>query len=87
MDQNTRNQIDWQQPFPHEEYYARQNRVRVALKAHGYTGILISSPPMSWVTLPLTSRYTCMIYTLRYCICWALITKNLPTVFQDGTSV
>ncbi|MCZ6488383.1 MAG: Xaa-Pro peptidase family protein [Gammaproteobacteria bacterium] len=45
MDQNTRNQIDWQQPFPHEEYYARQNRVRVALKAHGYTGILISSPP------------------------------------------
>ena len=45
MDQNTRDQIDWQQPFPHEEYTARQSRVRVALKAHGYTGILISSPP------------------------------------------
>ena len=45
MHQNTRDQVDWQQPFPHEEYYARQGRVRAALKAQGYTGVLISSPP------------------------------------------
>lgn len=45
MHQNIRDQVDWEQPFPHEEYTARQGRVRAALKAHGYTGILISSPP------------------------------------------
>jgi Xaa-Pro aminopeptidase len=44
MRQQIRDQVDWQQPFPHEEYRARQNRVRAALKVHGYSGILISSP-------------------------------------------
>jgi Xaa-Pro aminopeptidase len=45
MHQPTRNQIDWEQPYPHEEYCSRQNRVRRALKTHGFSGILISSPP------------------------------------------
>ena len=45
MDQQTRAQVDWPQPFPHEEYAARQNRLRSALKTADLSGILVSSPP------------------------------------------
>lgn len=44
MHQALRDQVDWQQPFPHEEYVARQGNVRSALQAKGYSGILVTSP-------------------------------------------
>jgi Xaa-Pro aminopeptidase len=42
--QQTRDQVDWEQPFPHQEYLQRQNRVRSAIESQGYSGILISNP-------------------------------------------
>lgn len=45
MDHRTRAQVDWPQPFPHEEYAARQGRLRSALKAADLSGVLVSSPP------------------------------------------
>ncbi|MGI9424436.1 MAG: M24 family metallopeptidase [Hyphomicrobiaceae bacterium] len=44
MHQRTRDQVDWEQPFPHDEYVARQSNVRRTLKTHGYSGILVTSP-------------------------------------------
>ncbi len=44
MQQNIRNQIDWQQPFPTEEYAERRARVRAALAAAGLDGILVTGP-------------------------------------------
>ncbi len=44
MHQPTRDQVDWEQPFPHEEYLARQDKVRRALTAGGFSGMLVSSP-------------------------------------------
>lgn len=44
MHQAVRDQVDWQQPFPHEEYATRQGNVRSALQAQGCSGILVTSP-------------------------------------------
>ena len=44
MHQATRDQVNWEQPFPHNEYVSRQNNVRRMLNANGYSGIFISSP-------------------------------------------
>ncbi|MDH3581655.1 MAG: Xaa-Pro peptidase family protein [Hyphomicrobiales bacterium] len=44
MHQRTRDQVDWEQPFPHDEYVARQSNVRRMLKTYGYSGILVTSP-------------------------------------------
>ena len=40
----TRDQVDWEQPFPHEEHAARQDAVRRALDAQGCSGMLVTSP-------------------------------------------
>jgi Xaa-Pro aminopeptidase len=43
--------IDWQQPFPAEEYAARRARVRAALAAHRLDAIFVTSPPdLCWLT-------------------------------------
>ncbi len=44
MHQATRDQVNWEQPFPHNEYVSRQNNVRRMLNANGYSGIFISRP-------------------------------------------
>ena len=44
MHRPTRDQVNWEQPFPHEEYVARQNAVRRVLDEKGWSGILVSSP-------------------------------------------
>ena len=44
MHQATRDQVNWEQPFPHNEYVSRQNNVRRMLNTNGYSGIFISSP-------------------------------------------
>lgn len=44
MDKNIRDQIDWKQPFPPEEFAERRSKVRRALEKAGYDGILITAP-------------------------------------------
>ncbi len=44
MHQPTRDQVNWDQPFPHEEYITRQSNVRAALNASGWSGILVTNP-------------------------------------------
>jgi Xaa-Pro aminopeptidase len=36
--------IDWEQPFPSEEYAERRERLREALRISGYDGILVTAP-------------------------------------------
>ncbi len=45
MRQDIRDRIDWEQPFPAEEYAARRARVREALAAQGIDGILVTGAP------------------------------------------
>ncbi|MEZ5926844.1 MAG: Xaa-Pro peptidase family protein [Hyphomicrobiaceae bacterium] len=43
--------IDWEQPFPPEEYAARRARVRQALASQGFDAIYVTSPPdLCWLT-------------------------------------
>lgn len=44
MESVIRDQIDWQQPFTTEEYAARRARVKAALEAAGYDGMLVTAP-------------------------------------------
>ncbi len=44
MHQQTRDNVDWEQPFPHGEYGSRHRKLRDALAASGYSGILVTSP-------------------------------------------
>src|SRR5262245_16257922 len=44
MDTNIRGQIDWEQPFPFEEYAERRLKVKRALEQAGYDGILVTAP-------------------------------------------
>lgn len=39
-----RDMIDWEQPFPPEEYAARRARLQSALQGAGYDGILVTAP-------------------------------------------
>jgi len=46
-----RDQIDWQQPFPSEEYATRRARVREALAAENLDAILVTTPAnITWLT-------------------------------------
>ena len=38
-----RDMIDWEQPFPPEEYAARRARLQSALQGAGYDGILVTA--------------------------------------------
>jgi Xaa-Pro aminopeptidase len=42
--QDIRDRIDWEQPFPPEEYADRRARVGAALERAGYDGILVTAP-------------------------------------------
>lgn len=44
MEQIIREQIDWQQPFPPEEYIERRTKVKSALESVGYDGIVVTAP-------------------------------------------
>ena len=44
MQQNIRDQIDWEQPFPAEEYAERRAKVQAALARDGLSGILVTEP-------------------------------------------
>ena len=46
-----RDQIDWEQPFSHEEYGTRRHRVRLALQRAGLDAIYITNPAdLTWLT-------------------------------------
>jgi Xaa-Pro aminopeptidase len=42
MNQSIRERIDWEQPFPPEEYAARKKKVRAAMAREGIDGILVT---------------------------------------------
>ncbi|WP_436644013.1 M24 family metallopeptidase [Microbaculum sp. FT89] len=44
MDKGIREGIDWEQPFPDEEYAQRRARVQRALERAGYDGMLVTAP-------------------------------------------
>lgn len=44
MQSAIRNSLDWEQPFPPEEYADRRKKVKEALEAAGYDGILVTAP-------------------------------------------
>ncbi|WGF88470.1 M24 family metallopeptidase [Marinivivus vitaminiproducens] len=44
MDRIIRERVDWEQPFPPEEYRARRETVLQAAAAAGYDGLVITSP-------------------------------------------
>ncbi len=44
MQQAIRDMIDWEQPFPAEEFAERRARVKQALQARGYDGMLVTAP-------------------------------------------
>lgn len=51
MEQVVRDAIDWEQPFPPEEYATRRERLTAALQAAGYAGILVTEPrDVYWLT-------------------------------------
>ncbi len=51
MEQVIRDMIDWEQPFPPEEYAERRVKVRTALETAGFDGILVTSPrDVYWLT-------------------------------------
>ena len=51
MQSYLRDQVDWPQPFPAEEYAARRERVRGALAEAGLDAIYVTAPPnITWLT-------------------------------------
>ncbi|MFZ5674617.1 MAG: M24 family metallopeptidase [Pseudomonadota bacterium] len=44
MDMNIRSRVDWEQPFPPEEYAERRAKVKKALEEAGYDGIVVTAP-------------------------------------------
>ena len=44
MESAIRDMIDWEQPFPSEEYAERRAKVRAALEAAGYDGMVVTEP-------------------------------------------
>jgi Xaa-Pro aminopeptidase len=51
MKSYVRDQVDWEQPFPSEEYAARRNRVRKALADENLDAILVTTPAnITWLT-------------------------------------
>ena len=44
MEQVIRDMIDWEQPFPPEEYADRRRKLQRALDGAGYDAILVTAP-------------------------------------------
>jgi len=44
MESAIRDMIDWEQPFPSEEYTERRAKVRAALESAGYDGMVVTEP-------------------------------------------
>ena len=77
-----RSQIDWQQPFPAEEYAARRAKVRAALSDAGLDAILATTPAnITWLT-----GYDMIWYHLQNLTGVLVQADSDATVFFDSSA-
>jgi Xaa-Pro dipeptidase len=77
-----RDQIDWQQPFPAEEYAARRAKVRAALSDANLDAILVTTPAnITWLT-----GYDMIWYHLRNLTGVLVRADSDATVFFDSSA-
>ena len=77
-----RDQIDWKQPFPPEEYAARRAKVRDALSAENLDAILVTTPAnITWLT-----GYDMVWYHLQNLTGVLVRADSDETVFFDSTA-
>lgn len=75
-------QIDWQQPFPAEEYTARRAKVRSALSEAGLDAILVTTPAnITWLT-----GYDMIWYHLQNLTGLLVQADSDETVFFDSSA-
>ena len=77
-----RQQVDWEQPFPAEEYADRRKRLRQALADHGYDAIYVTNPAdLTWLT-----NYDMIWYHLNALTGLLVRADKDETVFFDSPS-
>ena len=80
MQHYLRDQIDWPQAFPAEEYATRLDRLRTALRAAGLDAIYVTVPAdLTWLT-----GYDMIWYHLRNLTGLLVRAASAETVFFDG---
>ncbi len=80
MQSYLRDQIDWVQPFPPEEYTARRGRVRQALAEAGLDAIYVTNPAdLNWLT-----GYDMIWFHLQNLTGLLVRADSDDTVFFDG---
>ncbi|MBT7507119.1 MAG: aminopeptidase P family protein [Rhodospirillales bacterium] len=82
MQPHIRNQVDWEQPFPPEEYASRRARVREALAAANLDAILVTTPAnITWLT-----GYDMIWYHLQNLTGLLVRADSDDTLFFDSTA-
>ena len=82
MQHYLRDQIDWPQAFPAEEYATRLDRVRTALRAAGLDAIYVTVPAdLTWLT-----GYDMIWYHLRNLTGLLVRAASAETVFFDHSA-
>ncbi len=77
-----RDQIDWQQPFPPEEYASRRARVRKAMAAAGVDALFVTTPAnVTWLT-----GYDMIWYHLQNITGLLVRADSDDTVFFDSSA-
>ncbi len=80
MQSYLRDQVDWPQPFPAEEYAARRARVRAALAEASLDAIYVTAPAsITWLT-----GYDMIWYNLRALTAVLVRADSDDTLFFDG---
>ena len=80
MKAHLRNQVDWPQPFPPEEYEMRRGKVRGALAAAGIDAIYVTSP----ADITYLTGYDMIWYHLRNLTGLLVRADSDDPVFFDG---
>jgi Xaa-Pro dipeptidase len=82
MKAHLRDQIDWEQPFPAEEYAARRAKVRAALSDASLDAILVTTPAnLTWLT-----GYDMIWYHLQNLTGVLVRADSDATVFFDSSA-
>jgi Xaa-Pro aminopeptidase len=82
MQQHVRDQVDWEQPFPAEEYADRRARVRKALADANLDAILVTTPAnITWLT-----GYDMVWYHLQNLTGLLVRADSDDTVFFDSSA-
>ncbi len=80
MQDYLRDQVDWEQPFPPEEYASRRARVRQSLAEQGLDAIYVTNPAdLTWLT-----NYDMIWYHLQNLTGLLVRADKDETVFFDG---